>query len=193
MSRTRPGPAAFLLGAAGVATGLALAVLGVARWQTWQAESFGDRRLGTPTPVECEIARAVLDDSREHERAALLRSVGAADQPMAFRAFAWRSSGGRTPGQGADWRACRGLGPYIRGLGMARFASGELGPMLYISRASISGDSAHVFETFYPPKRLDGADVEQALNGAMRSWDLRLARTGGRWRIVARTPAATPS
>jgi hypothetical protein len=189
------GPFGFLAGAAAVAGAFVLAGLGIAHWQTWQAESFGDRRLGTPSAAECQIARAVLADSRDHDRLALLRSVGAADQPMGFRAFAWRSSGVRTPGRGADWRACPGLGRDIRGLGMARFASGELGPMLYVSRATVDGDRAQVFETFYPPERLGQADVEQRLSGAMRSWDLRLQRRAadGGWTIVGRSAAATPS
>jgi hypothetical protein len=186
-------PLALLAGAAAVSAGFVLIGLALVRWQTWQAESFGDRRLGGASPAECEIARAVLTDSRDHDRAALLHSVGAADQPMALRAFAWWSSGERI-GRGADWRTCRGLGPFLRGLGMARFASGELGPMLYISRATVSADQARVFETFYPPKRLDGADVERRLSGAMRSWEVRLQRqpAGGRWTIVGRSEAPTP-
>ena len=182
---------AFAVGAAAVTAAFVLAVLGIGHWQTWQAESFGDRRLATPSPAECEIVRAVLAD-REPDRAVLLRGVGAGDEPMGFRAFAWRSSGLRTP-PGADWRKCRGLGRYVRGLGMARFASGELGPMLYISRASVSGDEARVFETFFPPKRLGGVDVEARLSGAVRSWEVLLARSARGWTVVGREAAAPPS
>lgn len=181
---------AFAAGAAGVSASFALAVAGIGRWQTWQAESFGDRRLATPSPVECEIVRAVLAD-REPDKAALLKGVGASDVPMGFRAFAWWSSGQRIP-PGADWRKCPGLGPYIRGLGMARFASGELGPMLYVSRVRLSGGEARVFETFSPPRRLGGVDVEARLSGAVRSWEVSLVRSAGGWRVVGRKAATPP-
>jgi hypothetical protein len=111
---------------------------------------------------------------------------------MEFRAFAWRSSGERI-GRGADWRDCPGLGRYVRGLGMARMNSGDMGPRLYISRAEMAGNEATAFETFYPPKRLDGQDVERRLADQIRSWQLRLrSDRAGRWSIVARRAAVTP-
>ncbi len=192
-SRSWQGALAFGAGALAVAASFVLAGMGLSHWQTWQAESFGDRRLATPTAAECGIVRAVLRDGGE-SRAALLASVGAFGEPMALRAFAWWSRGARTSG-GADWRGCHGLGPYVRSLGMARFASGEMGPMLYVSRATVDGADASVFETFLPPKRLDGVDVEARLSGAARSWVLRLQRTsdGGGWRVISRTDVAPPT
>lgn len=151
------------------------------RWATYQAESFGDRRLASPLPAECDMARVLLQDIHDHP-AAVWKADG--DQQLGLRAFAWRSSGERTPGQGADWRKCHGLGPYVRHLGMVRLASGELGPMVYISRATVdpAGDAALVWETFYPPAARSSDPTS--------SWTITLRRDhpAGRWRIADRAP-----
>ena len=116
-SRPRPlsaGGLVSFIGAVIAVVGLFVAAGALAeRATTWQAESFGDRRLLTPTPVECQIARALVRDHRDHDRTVLLRSVGASDEKMELRAFAWHSNGARVP-PGMDWRNCRGLGAYVR-------------------------------------------------------------------------------
>lgn len=198
--RTRPPSgralAAFLLAALIVVGGFAGLAGLMSRYETYQAESFGDRRLASPLAAECDIARLLLKDHHDRDLATLLRSVGAGGEKMELRAFAWRSSGVRTPGHGADWRKCPGLGPYVRKLGMARLNSGGQGPTLYISRAAMTaaGDQATVSETFNPPPTFHGADVDQgrvASEAAARWWIVSLRRAGptGRWEIVRRIEA----
>jgi len=157
------------------------------RWATWQAESFGDRRLESPTPAECQIARALVRDHHDRDLAALLGGVGADGEKMELRAFAWRSSGARVP-PGMDWRNCPGLGAYVRTMGFARLASGEAGPALYISRAAVNarGDAASVWETLRAPRDVRGQPVT-------RAWMVELTRgPGGAWRQARRTEAPLP-
>ena len=185
---------------------LAGAVLGVfaaltwlaVQYTNWTAESFTDRRLAKPLPAECEITRVLVRDLRDHEGAALLQSVGAAGEKLKLRAFAWRSSNARV-GRGADWRGCDGFGPYVREMGMARFGSGEDGPLIYISRPILTaaGDEATVYETFRPPLNFHADDTDQGLaagRAATRSWKLLLRRdfAGGPWLIVARAADSPP-
>ena len=154
------------------------------RWATYQAESFGDRRLASPRPAECDLARVLLQDIHDDPAATLGR-----DPKLELRAFAWRSSGERTPGRGADWRKCRGLGPYVRRLGMTRLASGGLGPTVYISRAAFdpAGDAATVWKTFYPPATTAVRHGGESSNGTdSRTIALRRDHPTGPWRIVAR-------
>jgi len=75
---------------------------------------------------------------------------------------------------------------------MAHLNSGGMGPMLYISRVWADGPRAVVFETFYPPKRLGGRDVERQLRGARRSWLLHLVQRDGAWTVAERVAAASP-
>jgi hypothetical protein len=176
------------LGAVAAVLGLFVGVGALAeQWTTWQAESFGDRRLQKPTADECQIARALVRDHRDRDLKALLRSVGAGDEKMELRAFAWHSSGARIP-PGMDWRNCPDLGPFVRAMGLARLASGETGPALYISRAAVNpaGDAATVRETFRAPKEVQRQAV-------MRVWTVELRRgPDGVWRPVRRTDAALP-
>jgi hypothetical protein len=173
------------VGAAIAVVGLFAAVGGLAQqWTIWQAESFGDRRLQKPAPAECQIARALV---RDHDRAALLRSVGAADLKMELRAFAWHSDGARVP-PGMDWRNCPRLGADLRTMGMAGLGAG-IGPALYISRAAMNpaGDSASVRETFRAPR-------EGGRQPVVKAWTVELRRApGGAWVPVRRMDAPLPT
>ncbi len=174
--------------AAVLATSAAFSLVGVGfqRYGVYVAESFGDRRLDAPRPAECRIAWLLLSDLKTRRLDAALAAAGLRGQSVGLRAFAWRSSGVRTPGQGADWRYCQGLGRYVRGLGLAPMGSEDLGPTVYLSRAWFgpTGEEATVWETFaaHPAAVTHGPDPPQTTAG----WTARLARdAAGRWRIVS--------
>jgi hypothetical protein len=106
---------------------------------------------------------------------------------MELRAFAWHSDGARVP-PGMDWRNCRGLGAYVRSMGMARLASGDIGPALYISRAAANpaGDATTVWETFRAPRDRHGQPV-------VRAWTVQMRRgPDGVWAPVRRMDAPLP-
>ena len=172
----------FLAVAAGLAVGLVGLVQGFGWYATYQAESFGDRRLAAPSPGECAAARAVVDDFARRRRAALLAEAGAVDQKMRLRAFAWASKGPRA-GRGADWRKCPGLGRQVRGLGFERMGFGEQqGPALYISRERIAapGEGMSLWVTFFPPPPPSRKSGPTGALPGPRTWlvGLRAGRAG---------------
>lgn len=167
------GSLGFVATTALVAVALVAIVEGFGWYDTYQSESFGDRRLETPRPEECGMARAVVQDFVEHHRAARLREVGAPDQKVELRAFAWASNGPRA-GRGADWRKCPGLGRFVRRHGFERMASGEMGPTLYISRARTAqaDGTARLWVTAFPPqdRRLSSYDA----SAQPRTWEVKI-------------------
>jgi hypothetical protein len=181
----RQGPLQFA--AITILTGASMvAVVEAFGWyETYQSESFGDRRLETPRPEECEIVRTVIQEFAEHRRAGLLSEIGTAHEKVELRAFAWASNGPRA-GRGADWRKCSGLGRFVRGREFERFASGEMGPTLYVSREQVREPDGRpsVWVTFFPPQSL-----RPGVNGVSRSartWKVKVnAREIGAARVTA--------
>jgi len=176
VAQARPTILIFLAASGLVVAGFAAVVALLDRYGTYVAESFGDRRLASPTTAECQIARVLLSDLRDRRLTAPLSAAGLAGRPVELRVFAWRSTGVRTPGQGADWRKCPGLGPFVRHLGMTRLASGALGLTTYISRATFDrgGDEATVWETFAPRPAFDPHGSDPPVSTA--AWTVRLRR-----------------
>lgn len=180
----RPNRFAITVATAAIFAGGAFALMafGLDRAGVYWAESFGDRRLDAPRADECQIARLLLRDLRDHRLPALTAAAGLRLGDVGLRAIAWRSSGTFTPGQGADWRKCPGLGRYERGLGLTPMGSGDLWASVYISRARFSGDEASVWETFSPRAAAitHGPDPPEAT----AVWKLTLRRDGaGAWRL----------
>jgi hypothetical protein len=161
-----------------IAVALVAIVEGFGWYDTYQSESFGDRRLETPRPEECGMARAVVQDFAEHHRAARLRDVGAPDRKVELRAFAWASNGPRA-GRGADWRKCPGLGRFVRRHSFERMASGEMGPTLYISRARTAraDATALLWVTVFPPqdRRLNSYEA----SAKPRTWEVKIPQGRG--------------
>ncbi len=112
----------------------------------------------------------MVRDCGAPRRAGLRRAAGAGDRKLELLAFAWRSDGARAP-PGVDWRWCRGLGPYVRSLGLERMASGGMGPSLYVSRTSPAtpAGGAWAWVTFFPPQAEDPKVVGRRWAGA-KTW-----------------------
>ena len=138
------------------------------------------------------MARQIVRDFARHRSAALRRAAGAGDQKLEFLAFAWWSDGLRAP-PGADWRWCPGLGPYVRGLGVQRMASGGMGPSLYVSRATPVGSGAGTWfwVTFFPPQAMDPAVVGRSWRGST-TWRVVFSSSDGASASAEWIPVARP-
>ena len=161
----------------------------------------GDPDLAKPAAVECAIAQAAVsaihgagDDKRWE--------AGAGVKEISLRATSQTVNPSDVPGYSddeiadlrgkttADWRACPGMGAFVRGLGWAAINPDESVANLAMGRPGVNtaGDEAKAYETFVVPDADEGS-----LKLAGGPWLVTLHKDpGGAWHVTSTTALPRP-
>jgi hypothetical protein len=164
----------------------------------WWTETHGANSLARPSTVECAIAHTMAEGLRHREASTLTDPGWSADLKarIATHAMSEVDLQGFSPGpgyatgaHGGDWRWCRGMGAFVRGLGFARMGQSSFGATFAIDRPWISSDGtqAQVVLDYRPPWDVPANVPTPPTKALVWREALTLDRASGRWTVVGRS------
>jgi hypothetical protein len=161
----------------------------------------GDPDLAKPSAVECAIAQAAVsaihasgDDARWEAAAGVkamsLRAASQTVNPSDVPGFSDDEADDLRGKTTADWRACAGMGAFVRGVGWSPINPDESVANLALGRPGVNqaGDEAKAYETFVVPQPDDGS-----LRTEGGPWLVTLHKSAdGAWRVTAAAALPRP-